>query len=150
MNKEDQNIKISFFENIFYWLWYYFQKVIPKEGMPSPMVACTVLSVFKVFNVFFILTITSVLIGYNIFNILNFLIKSENRIVWILVLLPVVLLIQHIDERLYQRKFDIIKDKIETLPVKLKYSKRLTFLIYLIFTLITSALVPCLSIKYLL
>lgn len=144
MSKE--NSKITFFENIYYWLWFGLEKIIPKKGIEPSGAAATFFSVFRMLNVFFLLIGASALFKLNI--IMSFL-QTKDRIIIASVIIPIVLLLIWYDERKYQKQLSTIIAKYNGLQKKERLKKLVIFFIYLAFTAFTCSLFPWLTSFYL-
>jgi hypothetical protein len=73
LNKESDKFKISFFENIIYWLWYYARKI----GIMHPWsFARTITSVLKFLNMAGIILIILDMIGINDNDFIGFMLLT--------------------------------------------------------------------------
>lgn len=140
---------ISFFENIFYWLWYYIKKIRIKGASPAETTASTIALVLKFFNFIFIFTVISIIIDYNIFlDIVPHAQESEGLIR--MAIIPIALLIMYMDERRYLKKFHLFKERHEMQNEKQRNRSKAIFLIYLLVTIGTCVILPSLVTDYLL
>lgn len=137
------NIKLSFFENIYYWIWYYIPNF--KYGHhPTPALACTFLSVLKSLNFFWILILLSAILKNNIAISLF----GDSKI-WIILgsLIMAYFLVRN-DEKRYEERFEIITEKMEILTQKERNIKRVIFFVYTIVSLAVCGLADTLVAQY--
>lgn len=144
MSSDREDDKITFFENIYYWLWLCMDKVIPKRGMDPPIAAAGLFSVFRALNIFVIIAVASILVKMNILTLL-----LQGRIDVIVGLIIFALLLMWYDERKYQRWIYVIVEKYEKIDKTERRNKMHVFLIYIIITISTACMLPWLSSFYL-
>jgi len=129
--------KISFFENIYYWIWYY----IPKSKYshhPPPALACTFLSVLKTLNFFWIIMFLSAVLKSNILK--DFL--GDEKVWLILGSLGIGYFLIRNDEKKYEQRFEVISKKIETLSMAQRNKKRIIFFVYIVLSIVIWSSAP--------
>ena len=103
------NYKTYFFENIFYWLSYYFIKFIPKKYHTEYQEDISyLLSALKGFNILAFISLISVILNK---NILKWLFSGEKGLVMVFFFLLMLLLIQYYDKNRYLKRLPIIRQK---------------------------------------
>jgi|GEM_PF-2733601 len=142
MQKNNISIKedggnISFFENVFYWLWFYFNK-INNPGRPPSHAACIFTSVVKELNVVFLAMLTLSVVKDTLLQVDT----------WMIILLFLFIVIYFVDERLYLKRFTEIKDRFSGLTKDSIQKKKRMFFIYLLITIISSMMIPWLYSSY--
>lgn len=139
----NNTLSLSFFENIYYWIWYYIPNF--KYGHhPTPALACTFLSVLKSLNFFWILMLLGAILRNNILITLF----GDSRVYIILGSLSVAYLLVRNDEKRYEERFDIISAKMEILTPRERNIKRLIFVVYVIISLAVWGLADTLVAQY--
>jgi hypothetical protein len=136
----NKDIKISFFENIIYWLWYYSLKT--RAYFPWTF-AQLIVSVSKFFNTAIIWLIILKITG----------IDDKEFMHLIVIAFPVIGIIDMIifDSRKYSikktkyyivwdEKYCILTDKYDNMPIKQKRNYKRNFLIYMIISIMVSVI----------
>jgi hypothetical protein len=134
--------KISFFENIFYWLWHYSKKIYPKTRGSFPHYGASLnVSLLKLLNIYSILFPASIF--FNMIEIYALKISETDILKIILCIYPVLFIA---DDKLYLQKRHIIKEKYNGLSEDKKENYRKIFIVYLIVT-ITISMILFLSVR---
>jgi hypothetical protein len=110
---KDTRDRISFFENVFYWIYLFFTKIRDPNGRPASHAACILVSIIKELNVVFLALLILSIVGNHILSLDT----------WMKMLCFLFVIFFFIDGRLYIKRFDKIIGKFEFLSVK-KNEKR--------------------------
>lgn len=136
--------KLTFFENIFYWLYYYLPKKSKYWHHPPEGLGCTFLSTLKILNTFWLIMLLSAILKNNIFT--TFL--GEARFGIILGGLAFGFFLIRNDEKNYEQRADAIVQKGELLDKKERLKKKIIFFIYILTSLGLYYFVPSMVESY--
>ena len=123
------NSKVSFFENIFYWTWYY----TPKGGLPDRSFSVIVLSQYA--NFMFCVSLVLTVLNNDTIIVLY---KMDQRLT-ILPLAVVFIALYLVNMKIYdKKKYHTLKSQYDYISKEqIKKNKR-TFFIYIIISIITA------------
>lgn len=130
--------KLTFFENIYYWIWKYIPRI--KGSMYPAIEASSVLTLFKVFNIF---------IGFGLVNTYfdsTAFIKATGHysIIYLAgVYFIIFLILDKYNMKRYDRQCATIVEKMRSLSHRQRIRKKKVFLSYVIITLVCTVLSFC-------
>lgn len=128
-------IKLTFFENIYYWIWRYMPKI--KNSIYPAMDASAVLTLMKVLNIFLFLCLTDQVLNSILFSsmsaIFNILYITGTCFV-------IFLILDKYHVKKYDNRCDIIVEKMRSLDHKKRGSKQIIFVSYVTATVFSTIL----------
>jgi len=135
----------SFFEEIFYWMSFYWIKLISKMKSPhSPIeTSCMFATLFKFLNLIFIYAIVSYIYGRSIIPF-----ESIGKTLIVIGIIVIAIILKKMDEAFYLKKHDKIFNKYESMPPEKRIHGKIRYWLYIIITLLASATLPKLTAQY--
>lgn len=124
--------RVSFFENIYYWLWYSMPKPQQYGDEPAPFIGFLV-SVLLIFNGMFIVILVGSLLNTTMRGSISHFLLGDFKWILILILISLGLVLTKYTDR-YAENFKSISDKISRLSPRQRSVKILTFFFYIIFS----------------
>lgn len=129
--------KLTFFENIYYWIWCCMPK--PREnGMDPTTVASFLLNLLKTFNGIFIIFLIQIFLPS---KLLKFLFGEYNWLLTI-ILFGILGLVLFIRDAGYDKRVNSISEKVKILTPKVKMQKMFIFILYVILSILLMFLIP--------
>lgn len=145
---KDNKNKLTFFENIYYWLWYSMPKPRQYGNEPAPYISF-LLALFQILNGGFIIVLLNVafLNTHYIREIISEILLGEWKWLFIIILISLgFFLIKH-DEG-YEKKMNVISEKIKNLTPKERRIKIFSFFLYVILSIGLMFFIPWIQDKY--
>lgn len=133
MSSNRREDKLTFFENIYYWFWYYLPKNSERWHHTPEALGCTFLSILKGSNFLWLIMLLGALLKKNIFT--SIFGEFDGKLAVALTFIPLILLLGWYDERRYEQRSEEIVKKFKNLTPRKKLNKKIFFFIYVLLSI---------------
>lgn len=143
---KDNKDKLTFFENIYYWLWYIAPNQSKNWNGTKANFSCMICTVLRILNIFWIIGFISYMLNINILKII--LAEKTNRVGILITIVPIFIILIWYDLKNFQNRADIIAEKGEQLDKKERLKKKIIFFLYILISLGLYYFVPTMVESY--